>query len=138
MGTPLVVADAAAPALLVISADGAAVTLTYSEALDVGSEPATSAFSVTVNGNTRGVNGVAVAGRTVTLTLASADYIGGYDNGELHQFLQTQRRPRIQDSSGTPRPPSVATHCLRHPRAPTTPRWTGSRSGLARNRQRLW
>ena len=52
--------------------DGATLTLTYGEALDEASEPAADAFSVTIGGLERMVDGVAVAGDTVTLTLASA------------------------------------------------------------------
>ena len=48
------------------------VVLTYSEALDTGSQPATSAFTVEVGGVDRGVDTVAISGRAVTLTLASA------------------------------------------------------------------
>ena len=48
------------------------VVLTYSEALDTGSQPATSAFTVEVGGVGRGVDTVAISGSAVTLTLASA------------------------------------------------------------------
>ena len=48
------------------------VVLTYDEALDTGSQPATSAFTVEVGGVGRGVDTVAISGSAVTLTLASA------------------------------------------------------------------
>ena len=48
-----------------------ALALTYDEALDADSEPAPSAFSVTVDGASRAVTGVSV-GAKVLLTLASA------------------------------------------------------------------
>ena len=48
------------------------VVLTYSEALDTGSQPATSAFTVEVGGEDRGVDTVAISGRAVTLTLTLA------------------------------------------------------------------
>ena len=48
------------------------VVLTYSEALDTGSQPATSAFTVEVGGVGRGVDTVGISSSAVTLTLASA------------------------------------------------------------------
>ena len=67
--------DTTAPALHTATVNGAALVLTYDEALDTGSVPGPSAFTVTVAGATRalaGTNPVAVSGRTVTLTLARA------------------------------------------------------------------
>ena len=64
--------DDAAPALLGGSVDGSVLTLTFDEALDEGSAPATSAFAVTVTEATRTVSSVGVSGNTVTLTLAPA------------------------------------------------------------------
>ena len=54
--------------------DRDALTLTFSESLDEDSEPSPGAFRVTVNRSRRNVasGGVAVSGKTVTLTLASA------------------------------------------------------------------
>ena len=60
------------PELSGASVDGAALTLTFNEALDEDSNPAPSAFTVTVSGNTRAVDSVDVSGSDVTLTLASA------------------------------------------------------------------
>ena len=51
---------------------GAALTLTFNEALDEDSKPATTAFTVTVSGNVRAADSVDVTGSVVTLTLASA------------------------------------------------------------------
>ena len=65
-------ADDAAPVLSGASVDGAAVTLTFSEALDEGSVPPASSFAVTVAGATRIVDTAAVSGSVVTLTLTSA------------------------------------------------------------------
>ena len=50
------------------------LTMTFSENLDTASKPAPSAFTVTVNNDRRNVasRGVAVSGKKVTLTLASA------------------------------------------------------------------
>ena len=54
------------------SVNGAALTLTYDEALGTGSTPAASAFTVTVAGAARTVSSVSVAGSAVTLTLSPA------------------------------------------------------------------
>ena len=64
--------DGVNPALSSASVNGAALTLTYGEALDGSSTPATDAFTVTVAGSGRTVTHVSVSGRVVTLTLASA------------------------------------------------------------------
>ena len=64
--------DGVRPGLGSATADGATLTLAYGEALDEDQVPATTAFGVTVGGNGRGVDGVAVSGSDVTLTLASA------------------------------------------------------------------
>ena len=64
--------DGVSPTLQSAGVNGAALTLTYSEALDQNSDPPASAFSTTVAGATRAVNDVAMSGSQVTLTLASA------------------------------------------------------------------
>ncbi len=64
--------DGVRPAFLSAAVDGSSLTLTYGEALDESSTPATDAFTVTVAGSGRTVTGVSVSGRAVTLTLASA------------------------------------------------------------------
>ena len=60
------------PELSSATVDGTTLTLTYNEALDEDSVPAAEAFTVSVDGNARAVEGVAVNGSRVTLTLASA------------------------------------------------------------------
>ena len=50
---------------------GAAVEITYDADLDESSVPSVGAFSVSVDGASRTISGVTVAGRVVTLTLAS-------------------------------------------------------------------
>ena len=65
-------ADDAAPALTGATVDGAALTLTFGEALDEGSVPPASSFAVTVAGSARAVDSAAVSGSTVVLTLSSA------------------------------------------------------------------
>ena len=64
--------DEIAPALAAASVNGAALTLTFSEALDADSKPAAGAFAVTVAGEARAVDAVSLSGSAVTLTLASA------------------------------------------------------------------
>ena len=56
--------------------DGATLTLTFNEALDVGQVPDESAFSVTVAGSARGVDTVGVSGSVVTITLVAAVFAG--------------------------------------------------------------
>ena len=64
--------DRVAPVLAGAAVDGTVLTLTFSEALDTDSKPAAGAFAVTVAGNARTVDGVALSGSAVELTLASA------------------------------------------------------------------
>ena len=66
------VADTTAPVLLSATTTALALELAYDEDLDPGSEPAPSAFTVTVDGASRAVIGVSLDGAKVTLTLASA------------------------------------------------------------------
>ena len=68
--------DTATPTLLAAQVDSATLTLTWNEALDESSEPATNDFTASVAGNNRGVTDVAVSGNAVTLTLASAVGVG--------------------------------------------------------------
>ena len=62
-----------APTLQSAAVEGTTLTMTFSENLDTASEPAPSAFTVTVNNAGRDVasDGVDISGSTVTLTLAS-------------------------------------------------------------------
>ena len=64
--------DRVVPTLTAASVDGAALTLTYSEALETESKPAAGAFTVTVDGSARTVDAVELSGSAVALTLASA------------------------------------------------------------------
>ena len=62
------------PSLETATVNVASLVLTYDEDLDGTSVPAAGAYTVTVNGDTRDLaanNPVSIAGRTVTLTLAS-------------------------------------------------------------------
>ena len=73
--------------------DGSTLTLTYEENLDEGVTLPASAFTVTVGGDDRAVNGVSVSGTTVNLTLASAVAAGetvkvGYAKPDGPNFIR--------------------------------------------------
>ena len=75
-GSGLKIVTGTCETLMVESAsiDGASLALTFDGDLDTGSRPSDSAFIVKVNGTPRALvsGGVAISGRTVTLTLRSA------------------------------------------------------------------
>ena len=73
-GTPR---ETTPPELSTATVDGTTLTLTYDEALDENSEPSSDAFSVTVGGTGRAVDGVSVSGSSVILTLGSAVSVRG-------------------------------------------------------------
>ena len=64
--------DTTAPTLSTAAVNGTSLVLTYNEALDESSVPATGAFTVTVAGSAGTVSGVSVSGSAVTLTLGTA------------------------------------------------------------------
>ena len=64
--------DGVRPAFVSAAVDGSSLTLTYGEALDGGSRPASGDFTVEVDGSGRSVTGVSVSGSVVTLTLNPA------------------------------------------------------------------
>ena len=71
----LVKADETAPTLAATdgaTVDGTSLVLTYNEALNGGSDPATSAYTVKVNGSAVSISSVDVDGMTVAITLATA------------------------------------------------------------------
>ena len=68
--------DTTAPVLRSATVDGATLVLTYDEDLNGSSTPAPGDFTVTVAGRRVTVSGVAVSGRTVTLTLSSTVLFG--------------------------------------------------------------
>ena len=88
-------ADATAPTLSSATVVGTSLVLTYDENLDSNSTPATTDFEVTVAGSTATVSTVAVSGKTVTLTLASAVSVG--DAVTLDYAVGTNP---IQDAAG--------------------------------------
>ena len=64
--------DEIAPVLTAASVNGTTLMLTFSEALDSASKPTAGAIAVTVAGDARTVDAVALSGSAVELTLASA------------------------------------------------------------------
>ena len=68
------ISDATPPALSSAEVDGTTLTLTFDEALDTGSAPVGSAFSVVASttGTIAGTGTVTLSGATATVTLASA------------------------------------------------------------------
>ena len=64
--------DGVRPAFVSAAVDGSSLTLTYGEALDGGSRPASGDFTVEVDGSGRSVAGVSVSGSGVTLFLNPA------------------------------------------------------------------
>ena len=64
--------DGVRPSFLSAAVDGASLTLTYGEALDGGSRPASGDFTVEVGGSGRSVTGVSISGSVVTMTLNPA------------------------------------------------------------------
>ena len=72
LNVTLVDVDEIAPTLTAASVSGTALTLTFSEALNAASKPPAGAFTVTVAGDARTVDAVALSENEVALTLASA------------------------------------------------------------------
>ena len=89
---------AAPPTLDSAEVDGAALTLTYDDALDEASKPATTAYMVSVDSITVGVTAVSVSGTTVTLTLASPVQAG---QTVTATYVVPNTDP-VQDTDGIP------------------------------------
>ena len=97
-GTPR---ETTPPELATATVDGTTLTLTYDEALDEASGQAADAFSVTVGGTARAVDGVSVSGSSVILTLGSAVASGATVTVSYAAPADTAA-PRIQDDAGNP------------------------------------
>ena len=97
-GTPR---ETTPPELSTATVDGATLTLTYDEDLDENSEPSPDAFSVTVGGTGRAVDGVSVSGSPVILTLGSA-VASGATVTVSYTVPTDAAAPRIQDDAGNP------------------------------------
>ena len=97
-GTPR---ETTPPELATATVDGPTLTLTYDEALDEASGLAADAFSVTVGGTGRAVDGVSVSGSSVILTLGSV--VTSEDTVTVSYTVPTDAAaPRIQDEAGNP------------------------------------
>ena len=94
----LTAADETPPTLSSATIDGATLLLTFDQALDEDSEPAGSAFAVTVGGDSRTVDTVDVTGRTTTLTLASP--VTADDAVTVAYTAPTDSDPGLQDAAG--------------------------------------
>ena len=95
-GTP---GETTRPELSTVTVADATLTLTYGETLDQASQPATDAFSVAVGGADRTVDVVSVAGRAVTLTLASE--VAAEDTVTVSYTVPADAAaPRIRDEAG--------------------------------------
>lgn len=70
--------------------------ITFNHNLDTGSVPATSAFAVTVNGVSRGINSLTISGAVVTLVLASAC---AYGDTILASYTQPGSNP-LKEATG--------------------------------------
>ena len=97
-GTPR---ETTPPELSTATVDGATLTLTYDEGLDENSEPSSDAFSVTVGGTGRAVDGVSVTSSSVILTLGSA-VASGATVTVSYAAPADAAAPRIQDDAGNP------------------------------------
>ena len=91
-------ADTTAPMLQGATTTALALALFYDEDLDAGSEPAPSAFTVTVDGVPRGVTGVALDETDVLLTLASAVRAGE----TVRVSYTVPMTGRLQDEASNP------------------------------------
>ena len=105
--TSAATAAVALPALRLQTAavDGATLTLTYNNDLDEGVTLPTSAFTVSVAGNTRSVSSLSVSGRAVTLTLAPAVAAGeavtvSYARPDGSSFIRDTQGNRAGSFSG--------------------------------------
>ena len=97
--------DGVRPAFVSAAVDGSSLTLTYGEALDGGSRPASGDFEVTVDGSARTVSGVSISGSVVTLTLNPAVEHGDTGNsGELHTRDRPNRGRGGQRGPGVEQP----------------------------------
>ncbi len=83
----------------VTSTNGAIIDLTFSERLSATTAPA-SAFTVRVNGSTRGVSSVSASGTDVTLTLASAVATGDTVTVAYMDPTASDDANAVQDAGG--------------------------------------
>ena len=122
--------DEIAPTMSDASVDADTLTLTFSEALDEGSVPESSAFEVTVAGSTRGISNVSVSGSAVTLTLASAVASGATVTVGYTVLTGTNANP-LQDVAGNPAA-TLTNESVTNNSSNTAPTGLPSISGTAR------
>ena len=89
--------DGVRPAVTAAAVNGTELTLTYGEALDTGSVPAASAFTVTVGGTDQTPTTVSVDGMVVTLTLGTA--VSSSDSGIVVDYTKPGSNP-LRDAAG--------------------------------------
>ena len=92
-------ADATAPVLQLISANGEFVVLEYNESMDTNPLPTLGDFTVTVNGGTPTVNSLSVSGSRVIFSL-DPEVVAG-DNVQIAYNPQTNP---LQDAAGNDAP----------------------------------
>ncbi len=85
-----------APALSSASVNGNTLSLTFDQSLKQTSVPAASAFAATIAGTATSVSNVAISGRTVTLTLATA---AAHNDAVTIAYTPPSQNP-LTDSSG--------------------------------------
>ena len=118
----------APPSISDATVDGDTLTLTYSEALDTGSQPDPEDYTVTVNDSTSDhvVTAVVVSGSTVKLTLDPAVVAG-----DIVLVSYTPRASPVQDSEG-----ADAVELRDHPVTNSTPAGPARLRAPERRRQR--
>ncbi len=126
----LIDVDEIAPTVSDASVDADTLTLTFSEALDEGSVPESSAFEVTVAGSTRGISNVSVGGSVLTLTLASAVVSGETVTVGYTVPTGTNANP-LQDVAGNPAA-ALTNEAVTNNTSNTAPTGLPSISGTAR------
>ena len=91
--------DTTPPSLSSAAVDGTTLALTFDKTLDSANTPDESAFAVTVQGDSRGVDAVTVSGSVVTLTLVTAVFSS--DAVTVHYTAPTNEpAARLQDPAG--------------------------------------
>ncbi len=92
-----VTGDSTVPTVSSATVDGTELVVTFNEALDTASTPATTDFTVSVAGTDKTPSAVEVSGSAVTLTLATADAVTA---GQTVTVSYTKGTNPIQDLAG--------------------------------------
>ena len=91
--------ETAPPTASSATVDGATLSIAFNEDLDSGEAPDKSAFAVTVEDNSRGVDAVAVSGSVATITLVTAVLAGDAVTVD-YTPPPDESAPRLQDLAG--------------------------------------